>query len=462
MLAGEAALAPYARDESGLGPFVPEAAVLVQSADEIAEVLTLCQRDRIAVTPRGLGTGKVGGALAAEGGIVLSTERMNRVREIDAADMVVVVEPGVITGELQRAVEAESLFYPPDPASLDICSIGGNVACNAGGPRAFKYGVTRDYVRGLELVRIGGERLRAGGRTQKGVVGLDLASLVVGSEGTLGVISEITLKLLPRPRAARAFLARFDDADGAGRAVVALVRAGLRPRALELLDVHVVDHLRASGKWPLPAERCALLLVEVDGDAHSIDVELEAAAEVCEGASAREVLVATDEARRAKLWQMRRSVSHTLRDAHHSKVSEDIAVPPGRIPQMLRRLDAIAAEQALLVAAYGHAGDGNLHVNVLFDAVEQRQREKATLEAIFGATLELGGTLSGEHGVGLSKRPYLHLEQPPAHIALQRELKRVFDPDGLLNPGKVWPAAPGRGGTASALTAQGGKRTMAR
>jgi glycolate oxidase len=432
-------LEAYSTDESALGSFPPDAVALVESAEEIREVLKLADMDRIPVTPRGLGTGMTGGALAVDGGIVISTERMTGVRELDLDSLVAVVEPGVITGQLQELVEAQGLFYPPDPASLDSCSLGGNVAENAGGPRAFKYGVTREYVLGLELGLMGGETLRAGRRTVKGVTGLDLVALVVGSEGTLAMVSEITLKLLPRPQAVAAFMAQFRDSISACEAVTQMIRRGHLPRTLEFLDGCVLEHLRRAGSWPIPGEAGSLLLVELDGDAEAIEGQLLAAARECEEGGAVEIMVATDEARRRQMWEMRRAANPTLKEAHRHKVSEDIVVPRARIPEMVRRLDRLAAEHDVLIGTFGHAGDGNLHVNVLLDDEEVKERVEPVLEGIFHHALDLGGTLTGEHGVGIAKRRFMELEQNEGLLRLQRELKRTFDPLGLMNPGKLLP-----------------------
>ena len=430
---------PYCADESGLGRFEPDAVALVESVDEIQEVLRFAAADRVPVVPRGLGTGLTGGALATEGGVVLSTERLARVVDVDRKNLVAVVQPGVITGQLQEQVEQLGLFYPPDPASLDSCSLGGNVAENAGGPRAFKYGVTREYVLGMELTLMGGQRLRLGRGTVKGVTGLDVTALVVGSEGLLGVISEITLKLLPRPPAVATFLAQFNDAVTACEAVTGLIHRGHRPRTLEFLDATVLEHLRQKGGYPIPPEAGALLLIELDGGAEACEQQMLEAAEACEAAGAVDILVATDEARRRQMWDMRRNANPTLKEAHRFKVSEDVVVPRAHIPEMVRRLDALAARHDVTIANFGHAGDGNLHVNVLFDDEAVGQRLEPLLEQIFRDTLDLGGTLSGEHGVGIAKRRFMPLEQSAELLALQRELKRTFDPLGLMNPGKMLP-----------------------
>ena len=433
------AMEPYGRDESDLGSYAPEAVALVESVEEAREVLRLAALDRIPVTPRGLGSGRTGGALPVSGGIVLSTERLKGIREIDDANLLAVVEPGLVTAELHAAVEAEGLFYPPDPASLDVCSIGGNVAENAGGPRAFKYGVTREYVLALDVALMGGEILSVGRPTVKSVTGLDLVGLITGSEGILALITGITLKLVPRPRGVVAFQAAFPDVLRASEAVTALIHRGQRPAALELMDEHVVEHLRAQERWSLPPGRAAILLVELDGEPDALEGQLIAAGEICEAHGAEEIAVALDEAKRRQLWSMRRQVSTMLAESYRHRVSEDICVPRARIPEMLRRIDRLGASHDFVIACYGHAGDGNIHVNVLFDEDAREGQVEPLLAEIFAETLALDGTLSGEHGIGLTKRRFVPLEQGEKVLDLQRAIKRDFDPLGLLNPGKLLP-----------------------
>jgi glycolate oxidase len=443
VLRDEAALETYGRDESNLGHFPPEAAALVQSREEIELVLRLAAEHRIPVTPRGAGSGLTGGALPLRGGLVLSTEKMQAIRLIDPDDRIAVVEPGVINGDLQAAVEAQGLFYAPDPASLAFCSLGGNVAENAGGPRAFKYGVTRDWTLGLTVTLMGGETLRLGRKTPKGVTGYDLTAMFVGSEGTFGVTSEITVRLLGLPEAATALCAVMPDAVAAGRAVSAIIRRGFRPRALELMDRASLDHVRPKAPFSFPADAGAILLLELDGEADALETSILRCAALCEEVGAGEVIVARDDADRGRLWQTRRLCSSSLREAHRFKVSEDVVVPPGSIAEMLRRVDAVSGRHRLLTATFGHAGDGNLHVNVLTDEDPHDDAVAARIEAalgdIFRATLDLGGTLSGEHGIGIAKARYMTWEQSPGVIEWQRRLKRMWDPQGLLNPGKVLP-----------------------
>jgi glycolate oxidase len=372
-------------------------------------------------------------------GVVLDTLALASVKEIDRENLLCVVEPGVITGRLHELVEAEGLFYPPDPNSLESCALGGNVAENAGGPRAFKYGVTRDYVLGLEAVTMDGTRLRTGKRTVKGVTGYDVTALLVGSEGTLAVFTEATLRLIPRPPEVRTLLALFRTPVEAGAAVSAIVAAGLLPRCLELLDRECCAAVRESGKAQIPEAAGALLIIEVDGEGPALEAQMERVGGACADAGALEVLVARHGGDRAKLWQARRAMSHALRARARFKLSEDIVVPRSKLGAMLARVEQIGAAHGLRLPAYGHAGDGNLHVNFLWDDASERARVEHAIEEVFRTTVAFGGTLTGEHGLGVLKMPYLPLEQSEELIELQRRIKGVFDPRGLLNPGKMFP-----------------------
>lgn len=441
---GHERLEDYGRDESPLPEFYPpECAVLVESTEQAAIALRLCLEHRVPVTPRGAGSGMCGGALPIAGGVVLSTERMRRIKEIDAGDLVAVVEPGVVTGYLQEQVEAQGLFYPPDPASLEFCSIGGNAATNAGGPRAFKYGVTREYILGLEVALMGGETLRCGRRTAKGVTGYDLVAGFVGTEGTFGVITELVVKLLPNPPAAATILGVFPDVPSAGAAITALLRDGLRPRVLELADRHSIDHVRAKARYRFPANAGAIVLLEVDGEHDAMAMMMERIGLRCDELGALDVLAATEPADRRAVWEARRLISPALKEAYRIKVNEDVCVPRGRIVEMLARVDRVSAETGIAAAVFGHAGDGNLHVNLLAndDPADPAVRAKmwAAAAQIFHHTIELGGTLSGEHGIGLTKRDYVHLEQTEQVIEWQRRWKLMWDPNNLLNPGKKIP-----------------------
>ncbi len=434
----------YGRDESPLPEFYPpECAVLVESVEQASAVLRLCLEHNVPVTPRGAGSGMCGGCLPIAGGVVLSTERMKRIKEIDAGDLVAIVEPGVITGELQTAVEAQGMFYPPDPASLEFCSIGGNAATNAGGPRAFKYGVTREYILGLQVALMGGEILKCGRRTSKGVTGYDLVAGFVGTEGTFGVITELTVKLLPNPPAAATVLGVFKDSAAAGAAITGLLREGLRPRVLEIADKNSVDYVRPRSRYRFPDNAGAIVLLEVDGEPDTMAMMMEKIGMRCDELGALDVLAATEPADRRALWEARRLISPSLKAAWKIKVNEDICVPRGRIVEMLSRIDQVSAETGIATAVFGHAGDGNLHCNLLSneDAADPAVRKKmwAAAERVFAHTIELGGTLSGEHGIGLTKRDYMRMEQTEQVLEWQRKWKAMWDPANLLNPGKKIP-----------------------
>ncbi len=433
-------LESYARDESEAAPRRPDAVVRTRSTREVAAVMAAAHRHRVPVTPRAGGTGRTGGAVPLAGGIVLAFEQHNQIKGIERDDMIAVVEPGVVTGHLHAAVEEQALFYPPDPNSLSTCALGGNVAENAGGPRALRYGCTRDYVLGMELVTASGEVLQLGKRTVKGVTGYDLTSLIVGSEGTLGVITEITLKLIPKPQAVGTLLVLLPDLMTAGRAVGAALRRGVLPRCVELLDEHTLALVRPSAGLPLDPKARALLLIELDGDEVALERQLEACGNALSDAGALEVLVARHGGERDKLWAARRELSHALRRAAKNKLAEDVVVPRSRIPDLLERCRVISEQQGIAMPAYGHAGDGNIHVNFLWDDASERPRVDQAIKALFEQTLALGGTLSGEHGIGILKAPYLPLEQSPGLIALQERVKQLFDPQGILNPGKIFPS----------------------
>ncbi len=442
---GHERLDDYGRDESPLPEYFPPAcAALVESTEQAAAVLRICLERKVPITPRGAGSGMCGGALPVHGGVVLSTERMARIKEIDAGDLVAVVEPGVVTGKLQEAVEAQRLFYPPDPASLEFCSIGGNASTNAGGPRAFKYGVTREYILGLEVALMGGEVLRCGRRTSKGVTSYDLVAGFVGTEGTFGVITELTVKLLPLPVAAATVLGVFGDVAAAGAAISALLRDGLRPRVLELADRASIDVIRDKSRYRFPAGAGAIVLIEVDGDPDTMGMMMEKIGLRCDELGALDVLAATEPAERRAVWEARRLISPSLKAGYRIKLNEDICVPRGRIVEMLARVDRVAAETDVACAVFGHAGDGNLHVNLLSnedpDDPAVRKYLWGAAKQLFAHTIELGGTLSGEHGVGLTKRDYIAMEQSEQVIEWQRRWKQMWDPSGLLNPGKRLPA----------------------
>ena len=429
----------HARDDSAAVGRIPDAVVLAQGKGDVAIALEVCEKHGVPVTPRAAGTGRTGGAVPVAGGVVLATSGMSTIVDVDREDLIAVVQPGVVTGALHAAVEAEGLFYPPDPNSLSSCMIGGNVAENAGGPRAFKYGVTREYVLGLEVCLMGGRVLRTGRRTVKGVTGYDVTSLLVGSEGTLGVFSEITLKLVHAPTEIATVLALYPDVRAAAAAVQRVIARGLVPRCLELMDAWTLDAIRRQGV-SVDLRANAMLLVEVDGRNAPIDGILEALGEtLSEGGQAIDVVAAQDKAQRARLWEARRMLSMATRKLAKYKLSEDVVVPRSRLVSLLDEAARICELEKVRHLTYGHAGDGNMHVNFLWDDDSERPAVDRAIDGLMRATVRLGGTLSGEHGIGVSKAAYLPLEQGPELVALQQDLKRVFDPSGLLNPGKVFP-----------------------
>jgi glycolate oxidase len=432
----------YGRDESDLGTYPPDTVVLVESAEEVQAVFQVATRHRVPVVPVAARSGKSGGSLALQGGIAVSLERMNRILEIRPEDLTARVQPGVVTGTFQAEVETLGLFYPPDPNSLELCTIGGNVAENAGGPRALKYGVTREYVLGLTAVLPTGEILALGRRTIKGVAGYDLTALLVGSEGTLAIVTEVTLKLLPRPRHVATALVVFRTVSDAARAVTRVLAQGVIPRCLELMDDVSLTAIARTAPGRFPPGAGAMLLVETDGnDEEQVLAEIVRVAELCGAEAEGEVVVAQNEAQRREIWELRRYLSVNLKKVHPCKLSEDIAVPRSAIPEMVARAKGIGERLGLTVATYGHAGDGNLHCNVLFDRPEERPRVDEAVGEILRTAVALGGTITGEHGVGLAKRDFLVMEQGAEVVALQRRLKAVFDPLGILNPGKIFPPA---------------------
>lgn len=433
-------LEAYGHDESEVPWRTPDALVRARSTAHVSAVLRAANEHGVPVTPRAGGTGRVGGAVPVEGGIVLAFEKMNSLLGVEGDDLLAVVQPGFVTGALHEAVEAEGLFYPPDPNSLASCAIGGNIAANAGGPRAFKYGVTREYVLGMEVVLADGTIMKLGRRTKKGVTGYDLTALMVGSEGTLGVVTEATLRLIAKPEAVATLLVFLPDDATVAKAVRAAIGRRLVPRCLELLDSVALDIVRPAAGLPVPAAARSMLLVELDGD----EVQLERDVETCGSAmldvGAIEVLVAKHGGERDRLWAARRELSRTLRATANHKLSEDVVVPRSQMAGLLERCRRLSDEHAIVMPTYGHAGDGNLHVNFLWDEAAQRPSVDSAIRSLFEAVIEMGGTLSGEHGIGVLKAPYLPLEQSPSVIALQRRIKDVFDPKGTLNPGKVFPS----------------------
>jgi glycolate oxidase len=418
-------------------------ALLPADAAQVAAIVRVCAKHRITMVPRGAGTGYTGGAVPTRGGVVISLERMNRILEIDESNLVAVVQPHVITGNLQDAVEKVGLFYPPDPASLRLSTIGGNVAECAGGPRAFKYGTTKRYVLGIEAVLPTGEVIRTGGKTVKNVVGYDLTQLLVGSEGTLAITTAIILRLIPKPPAYATLRATFPSVAAAAAAVSNIVRLRVVPAALELIDGDSLEAVARNldDRALAPEGTAALLLIEVDGVAQAIAEESTLVERACAEAGAIEVLRARDEHERHELWRVRRELSLSLKMVASLKYNHDVVVPKGRIPELFALVARIKNEYRLRIPCFGHAGDGNIHVNLMVDAddAEEIARAHAAENVLFAGVVALEGSLSGEHGIGFSKAPFLSLELSEEEIALMKRVKNAFDPDGILNPGKIFP-----------------------
>lgn len=422
--------------------FLPDCVVHPANSEEVSRVLKLANAEKIPVFPRGAGSGFTGGALPKGGGVVLVTTRMNRILRIDSDNLVAEVEPGVVTEAFQIEVEKLGLFYPPDPASLKFSTLGGNVAECAGGPRAVKYGVTKDFVMGLEVVLPTGEVIRTGGETVKGVVGYDLTKLLCGSEGTLGIITKIIFKLLPLPEAKKTMLTVFDSIDGAARAVSTIIKGKIIPTTLEFLDHATLTCVERRFNLGLPPEGRAVLLIEVDGDRDLIEKQAKAIHELIKPLGLVQFRVAKDAAESEELWRVRRLVSPSLRDVNPDKFNEDIVVPRSKVPDVIRRIEQIQGRYDIPIVNFGHAGDGNIHVNVMIDRQVPGQEEKAhrAIKEVFQAALDLGGTMSGEHGVGLAKQPYIPMELSAEQIGAMQVIKKALDPNNILNPGKMFPA----------------------
>ena len=447
VLVGSEAMEPYTHDEVAGLRADPEVVVRVTSAVQVANVLKLAQRERVPVTPRGAGTGLSGGAVPVCGGIVLSLEKMNHILEIDKENLMVTVEPGVITGDLHRAVEAEGLFYPPDPASLDSCSIGGNIAECSGGPRAVKYGVTKDYVCSLEAVFPSGRIVTCGRKLVKDVTGYNLVQLLTGSEGTLAVVTKITLRLLPLPQHRVDLLAPYDDFQAAADTVSDIIAHRILPTTIEFMERDAVLASEQLLKTKVPHDDAqAHLLIQLDGNhPAAIDAELESVGQICLAHGAREVIVAADRATRDRLWQARRKIIDALKYISPINHMEDVVVPRAQIPALLKGIKEIAQRHDVRIICFGHAGDGNVHVNILKDdlSIERWQSLVPIVldEAIYGLTLSLGGMITGEHGIGVTRRRYLPMAMDEEQIEVMRGIKNAFDPNGILNPGKIFPGA---------------------
>lgn len=421
--------------------YLPDGVLFPRHEQDVSEILKYCNEHRIKVLARGAGSGFTGGALPAEGGLVLALEKhMNQIKEIDMENLVAVVEPGVINRDLQKAVEVKGLFYPPDPASQDYSTLGGNVSENAGGMRAAKYGITKDYVMALRAVLPSGEVIRAGKRTIKDVAGYNIPGILVGSEGTLAVITEITLRLLPKPKLSQTLMGVFDSIPDAMRAVYKTMASGVTPVAMEFLDQLTIQAVEQKYKKGLPVHAGAILIADVDGNLpEELNWQVAGIKEQFKNEGCRDFRIAQSQEEAAEIWFARRNASQSITVYGSKKLNEDITVPRSKLPELLEKIDAIAKKYQFKIPCFGHTGDGNVHTNVMLDGSnpEELKRGHEALEEVFQLSVDLGGTLSGEHGIGLSKAPFMHMAFTPAEMELFKRIKEAFDPHGILNSGKM-------------------------
>ncbi|MBW2466936.1 MAG: FAD-binding protein [Deltaproteobacteria bacterium] len=433
----------YSYDGTGM-EFMPDAVAFPGSAAEICFIMELANQELFPVIPRGAGTGMTGGSLPVRGGLVLATSRLNKILEIDTENQVAVVEPGLITGQFQAAVRKEGLYYPPDPASSDFCTMGGNVAECSGGPSAVKYGVTRDYVLGLEVILPDGSLMHTGVRTAKGVVGYDLTRLFIGSEGTLGIISKIVVRLIALPSHKKTFLVLTENLHQATVLVSEILKSGIIPKTLEYMDGTALSVVNDYLPLDLPQRTRALLLIEVDGDDKSTAEQgeklLELLADRKKYPSILEVKQAKNESEVENLWKARKSISPATFKLRPHKISEDVVVPRSKIPLLVDFTEKLSQELGIVILTFGHAGDGNIHVNIMVDKDNRDENDKGreAQKKLFNHVMTLNGTLSGEHGVGITKAPFLSLELDETSLALMGKIKLLFDPNNILNPGKIF------------------------
>ncbi|NPA53449.1 MAG: FAD-binding protein [Aquificae bacterium] len=417
---------------------LPELVVIPETKEEVQKLVKICYEEGIPVTPRGAGSGYTGGSLPVKGGVVVSFEKMDKILEIDEDNAVAKVQPGVITYRLQQAVEKKGLFYPPDPASYKFCTLGGNVAENAGGPRCVKYGVTREYVMELETVIHTGEFIHTGRPTLKDVAGYDITRLLIGSEGTLGLFTEITLKLIPKPKAAKTVKAIFQDIAAVGKTVKDIFKAGIQPSALEFMDKLAINAVEDFGHFGLPRDAEVLLLIEVDGHPKALEDEIKEVAKICEMNGAK-VEIAQTEAEANKLWEARRALSPAVSKLGRVKINEDIVFPRSYLPEALPKLREIGKKYNLKMVNFGHIGDGNVHANFMISGLDEDElkRVEKAVEEVFDLAISYGGSITGEHGVGITKAPFMKKQFRPEEIDIMKGIKNVFDPKNLINPGKM-------------------------
>ncbi|WP_163528228.1 FAD-binding oxidoreductase [Halobacillus ihumii] len=427
--------------DASFGEYLPEAVVQAKSKSQVVSVLKIANTYKIPVYPRGQGTCLSGGPLPVHGGIVLDLSQWPESIDVYADDLTVVVSPSTLTANINKAAEMYGLMYAPDPSSAHVATIGGNLAENSGGPRGLKYGVTKDFVLGLEVVTPEGEIIRTGGQTIKNVTGLDLTKLLVGSEGTLGVITEATLKLIPKPPAVQTLMAVFDDMRLAGKAISKTLTSGVLPSKMEFMDqscIRAVENFQPAG---LPVNARAIVIIELDGHPEALKIEKKLVEEIMKDLGATDTVIPKSGEEAAKIWHARKQVSPAIARIKPTKVSEDATVPRSKIPDMMDRLQEIKEKYEVEVVVFGHAGDGNLHPNVLCDKRDQEEmaRVELAVEELFQAAIELGGTLSGEHGIGTMKAPFMESEVGEVGLSMMKRIKDSWDPNGIMNPGKIFP-----------------------
>ncbi|MFC5711979.1 FAD-binding oxidoreductase [Thalassorhabdus alkalitolerans] len=426
--------------DASFGEYLPEGVAQPSSAQEISEIVKLANQYGFPLYPRGSATSLSGGPLPVEGGLVLDMSQMRDKLIIDKENMIAITSPGVLTSDIHNEAEKAGLFYPPDPSSAHVSTIAGNILENSSGPKGLKYGTTKEYVIGMEVVTPTGEIVRVGGKTVKNVTGFDLTRLITGSEGLLGIVTEATLRLIPKPKDRKTMMATFHNPVDCGRAITKILSKGILPAAMELMDnacIRAVEHFEPSG---LPVNAGALLILEVDGHPLALQEEIEQSREICEEIGALTIKVAESEKERNDIWTARKKVSPAITQLGPTKISEDATVPRSKIPEMMEKLNDIRDRYQLNLVVFGHAGDGNLHPNIITDKtnIEEMKRVEDAVGDIFQAALELGGTLSGEHGIGTLKAPYLEREYGKEGVALLKSIKHAWDPNNILNPGKMF------------------------
>jgi glycolate oxidase len=444
VLMDEESLHHYSHDETEDLHYLPEIVIKPRTAEEISTILKICNKEKIPVTPRGAGTGLSGGALPHLGGVLLSTERMNSILQIDERNLQVTTEPGVITEVLQNTVKEKGLFYPPDPASRGSCFIGGNIAENSGGPKAVKYGVVKDYVLNLEMVLPTGEIIWTGFNILKNATGYNLTQLVVGSEGTLGIVTKIVLRLIPHPKHDLLMLVPFCNLEQAGEAVSAIFRAGFIPSAMELVEINalkIVSRMAGSSAIPIADDIAAHLLIEVDGnDMDVLMKDMESIGDLLTQYDTGEIYFADDSKQKEELWKLRRKVAEAVKLDGYT-IEEDTVVPRAELPALIKGVKELGSKHQFDVVCYGHAGDGNLHIRIKKEGIPNSHGNEvmtAALRELFELVKQLGGTISGEHGIGLIQKPYMNIVFDKTQMRLMREIKKIFDPNNILNAGKIF------------------------